>query len=64
MWKMIGVNYDYWILWTNFLGGGTYYKLSKKDEEEKYKIEYSHSANPNIIPKAEEYRDDGIIKRK
>ena len=55
MWKMIGVNYDYWILWTNFFGGGTYYKLSKKDEEEKYKIEYSHSANPNIIPKAEEY---------
>ena len=47
-----------------FFGGGTYYKLSKKDEEEMYKIEYSHSANPNIIPKAEEYRDDGIIKRK
>lgn len=38
-----------------FFGGGTYYKLSKKDEEIKYKIEYSHSANPNIIPKAEEY---------
>ena len=35
-----------------FFGGGTYYKLSKKDEEVKYKIEYSHCAIPNNIPKA------------
>ena len=39
----------------SFFGGGTYYKLSKKDEEAKYKIEYSHCAIPNNIPKAEEY---------
>lgn len=39
----------------SFFGGGTYYKLSKKDEETKYKIEYSHCSIPNNIPKAEEY---------
>lgn len=38
-----------------FFGGGTYYKLSNKDGEEKYKIEYSHSAVPNYIPKAKQY---------
>ena len=38
-----------------FFGGGTYYKLSKKDNEEKYKFEYCHQSVPNYIPKAEEY---------
>lgn len=38
-----------------FFGGGTYYKITKKDNENQYKIEYSHSAVPNNIPKAEEY---------
>lgn len=39
----------------SFFGGGTYYKLSKKDNESKYKIEYAHSAVPNYIPEAEKY---------
>ena len=38
-----------------FFMGGTYYKLTKKDNEDKYKIEYSHSVIPNYIPEAEEY---------
>lgn len=38
-----------------FFGGGTYYKLTKKDDETKYKIEYSHSAVPNYIPEAEKF---------
>jgi len=38
-----------------FFGGGTYYKLSKKDNENKYKFEYCHPFIPNYIPKAEEY---------
>lgn len=38
-----------------FFMGGTYYKLTKKDNEDKYKLEYSHSVVPNYIPNAEEY---------
>lgn len=38
-----------------FFGGGTYYKLSKKDDKGEYKIEYSHSVVPNYIPEAELY---------
>lgn len=38
-----------------FFGGGTYFKLSKKEEEKKYKIEYCHQSVPNHIPGAEEY---------
>jgi len=38
-----------------FFMGGTYYKLAKKDNEDKYKLEYSHSVVPNYIPDAEEY---------
>ena len=38
-----------------FFGGGTYYKLSKKENEEKYKFEFCHSAVPNYIPNAEEF---------
>lgn len=39
----------------SFFGGGTYYKLSKKANEEKYKFEYTHTIVPNYIPNAEEY---------
>ena len=38
-----------------FFGGGTYLKLSKKKQENKYKFEYCHSAIPNYIPKAEDF---------
>lgn len=38
-----------------FFGGGTYFKLSKKDNEDKYKFEYCHSAIPNYVPEAENY---------
>lgn len=38
-----------------FFGGGTYYKLSKKENEDIYKFEYCHSAVPNHIPNAEEF---------
>lgn len=38
-----------------FFGGGTYFKLSKKDNEDIYKFECCHIAVPNYIPKAEEY---------
>lgn len=38
-----------------FFGGGTYYKLSKKIKDSKYKFEYCHSAIPNYIPDAEKY---------
>ena len=38
-----------------FFGGGTYYKLSKRDDEEKYKFEYCKAIMPNHIPGAEEY---------
>ena len=38
-----------------FFGGGTYYKLSKKEDEKKYKFEYCHQSVPNHIPGAEEY---------
>lgn len=38
-----------------FFGGGTYWKLAKKDNEIKYKIEYAHSDFPNHIPEAEDY---------
>lgn len=38
-----------------FFGGGTYFKLSKRDNEDKYKFEFCHSAIPNYIPNAEEY---------
>lgn len=39
----------------SFFGGGTYYKLTKRDNEDKYKLEYSKSEVPNYIPNAEEY---------
>lgn len=38
-----------------FFGGGTYYKLSKKESEDKYKFEYIHTIIPNYISNAEEY---------
>ena len=38
-----------------FFGGGTYYKLSKKENDEKYKFEYCHSTIPNYISEAEKY---------
>lgn len=38
-----------------FFGGGTYYKLSKKENEDKFKFEYIHTIVPNYISNAEEY---------
>ena len=38
-----------------FFGGGTYFKLSKRDNEEMYKFEYCHQSLPNYIPEAEKY---------
>lgn len=37
-----------------FFGGGTYIKLSKKENED-FKIEKIHSAVPNYIPNGEKY---------
>lgn len=39
----------------SFFGGGTYYKLSKRDNESRYRMEYSHSVVPNYIPEAENF---------
>lgn len=39
----------------SFFGGGTYYKLSKRDNESRYKMEYSHSTIPNYIPEVENF---------
>lgn len=39
-----------------FFGGGTYIKLSmNKNNDDRYKIEYLHSAVPNYIENAEDY---------
>ena len=38
-----------------FFGGGTYYKLSNQENEQKFKFEYCHSAVPNYIPEADNY---------
>lgn len=38
-----------------FSGGGTYFKLSKKNNEEMYKLEYCHQTVPNYIPDVEKY---------
>ena len=38
-----------------FFGGGNYYKLSKRDNEDEYKFEYCQQAVPNYIPNAEKY---------
>ena len=39
----------------SFFGGGTYYKLSKKENEDNFKFEYIHSIVPNYVINAEEY---------
>lgn len=39
----------------SFFGGGYYYKISKKENESKYKFEMCHSAVPDDVPKGEEY---------
>ena len=39
----------------SFFGGGYYYKISKKENESKYKFEMCHSEVPNDVPKGEEY---------
>lgn len=38
-----------------FFGGGYYYKISKKENESKYKFEMCHSEVPNDVPKGEKY---------
>ncbi len=39
----------------SFFGGGYYYKISKKNDDIKYKLEVLHSAIPNGIPNADQY---------
>ena len=39
----------------SFFGGGYYYKISKKENEAKYKFEMCHSVIPNDVPGGAEY---------
>ena len=39
----------------SIFGGATYFKLTKKDNEEQYKFEYCHQVVPNYIPNACDY---------
>ena len=55
MWFIGGVSMIIGYYHQLFFGGGTYYKLSKKAQDCKYKFEYCHSVIPNYIPNAEEF---------